>query len=167
MKSHKLLHQLKNKLTWLPILILAACQNNTVYHSYEPVSLDGWSKSDTLVYTLPNSIPAGKYEVEIGIRHQESYPYRDLWLEIGHNTQDSLVYVTDTLQLFLADEAGNKTGDGPCGLYQCGLPYKASLPIRAEGSTRAFRIVHIMTDNPLTGISDVGIRLRRLESPMN
>ena len=167
MKSHKLLHQLKNKLTWLPILIFAACQNNTVYHSYEPVSLDGWSKSDTLVYTLPNSIPAGNYEVEIGIRHQESYPYRDLWLEIGHNTQDSLVYVTDTLQLFLADEAGNKTGDGPCGLYQCGLPYKASLPIRAEGNTRAFRIVHIMTDNPLTGISDVGIRLRRLESPMN
>mgnify|MGYP000178811610 FL=1 len=27
MKSHKLLYQLKNKLTWLPIIILAACQN--------------------------------------------------------------------------------------------------------------------------------------------
>ena len=61
MKSHKLLYQLKNKLTWLPILILAACQNNIIYHSYAPVPLDGWDKSDTLVYTLPNSIPAGKY----------------------------------------------------------------------------------------------------------
>ena len=36
MKSHKLLYQLKNKLTWLPILILAACQNNIIYHSYAP-----------------------------------------------------------------------------------------------------------------------------------
>ena len=58
MKSHKLLYQLKNKLTWLPILILAACQNNIIYHSYAPVPLDGWDKSDTLVYTLPNlSLP--------------------------------------------------------------------------------------------------------------
>ena len=66
MKSHKLLYQLKNKLTWLPILILAACQNNIIYHSYAPVPLDGWDKSDTLVYTLPNSIPAGNYEAETG-----------------------------------------------------------------------------------------------------
>ena len=164
MKSHKLLYQLKNKLTWLPIIILAACQNNIIYHSYTPVPLDGWNKSDTLVYTLPNSIPAGNYEAEIGIRYQESYPYRDIWLEVSHNTKDTLTYVTDTLQLFLVDEAGNKTGNGLCGLYQCDLPYKASIPIRTEGSARTFRIVHIMTDNPLTGISDIGIRLRKPEN---
>ena len=118
MKSHKLLYQLKNKLTWLPILILAACQNNIIYHSYTPV----------------------------------------------HNTEDTLTYVTDTLQLFLVDEAGNKTGNGLCGLYQCNLPYKAFIPIRTEGSTRTFRIVHIMRDNPLTGISDIVIQLRKLEN---
>ena len=164
MKSHKLLYQLKNKLTWLPIIILAACQNNIIYHSYTPVPLDGWNKSDTLVYTLPNSIPAGNYEAEIGIRYQESYPYRDIWLGVSHNTEDTLTYVTDTLQLFLVDEAGNKTGNGLCGLYQCNLPYKAFIPIRTEGSTRTFRIVHIMRDNPLTGISDIGIQLRKLEN---
>ena len=105
---------------------MAACQNNIIYHSYTPVPLDGWDKSDTLVYTLPNSIPAGNYEAEIGIRYQESYPYRDIWLGVSHNTEDTLTYVTDTLQLFLVDEAGNKTGNGLCGLYQCNLPYKSS-----------------------------------------
>ena len=118
----------------------------------------------SLVYTLPNSIPAGNYEAEIGIRYQESYPYRDIWLGVSHNTEDTLTYVTDTLQLFLVDEAGNKTGNGLCGLYQCNLPYKAFIPIRTEGSTRTFRIVHIMRDNPLTGISDIGIQLRKLEN---
>ena len=44
------------------------------------------------------------------------------------------------------------------------VPYKASIPIRTEGSARTFRIVHIMTDNPLTGISDIGIRLRKPEN---
>ena len=164
MKSHKLLYQLKNKLTCLPIIIFAACQNNRIHLSHTPVPLDGWNKSDTLVYTLPNSIPAGNYEAEIGIRYQESYPYRDIWLGVSHNTEDTLPYVTDTLQLFLVDEAGNKTGNGLCGLYQCNLPYKAFIPIRTEGSTRTFRIVHIMRDNPLTGISDIGIQLRKLEN---
>lgn len=143
MKSHKLLYQLKNKLTWLPILILAACQNNIIYHSYAPVPLDGWDKSDTLVYTLPNSIPAGNYEAEIGIRYQESYPYRDIWLEVSHNTKDTLTYVTDTLQLFLVDEAGNKTGNGLCGLYQCDLPYKASiLSVQKEAHVLPHRPYH-------------------------
>ena len=160
MKSHKLLYQLKNKLTWLPILILAACQNNIIYHSYAPVPLDGWDKSDTLVYTLPNSIPAGNYEAEIGIRYQESYPYRDIWLEVSHNTKDTLTYVTDTLQLFLVDEAGNKTGNGLCGLYQCDLPYKASIPIRTEGSASNFSFDLIKTHNTKTRYSDIGFRRR-------
>ena len=107
---------------------------------------------------------SGRISCEIGIRYQESYPYRDIWLGVSHNTEDTLTYVTDTLQLFLVDEAGNKTGNGLCGLYQCNLPYKAFIPIRTEGSTRTFRIVHIMRDNPLTGISDIGIQLRKLEN---
>ena len=103
MKSHKLLYQLKNKLTWLPILILAACQNNIIYHSYAPVPLDGWDKSDTLVYTLPNSIPAGNYEAEIGIRYQESYPYRDICLEVRQKTNDTYTNFKDNLQLIMLD----------------------------------------------------------------
>lgn len=58
MKSHKLLHQLKNKLTWLPILILAACQNNTVYHSYEPCPLTDGVKVIRLSIPCPiRSLP--------------------------------------------------------------------------------------------------------------
>ena len=121
-------------------------------------------EGSNIVTDIPRYFTAGNYEAEIGIRYQESYPYRDIWLEVSHNTKDTLTYVTDTLQLFLVDEAGNKTGNGLCGLYQCDLPYKASIPIRTEGSARTFRIVHIMTDNPLTGISDIGIRLRKPEN---
>lgn len=163
MRSRKLLYQTRNRLLWLPVILLAACQSNTVYHSYEPIALTGWAKSDTLVYALPASIPAGNYEVEIGIRYQEAYLYRDIWLGVSHNMQDTLNYTTDTLQLFLADEAGNKTGNGPGGLYQCDLTYKETFSISQEGNARAFRLVQIMTDNPLKGVRDIGIRLRKAE----
>lgn len=159
MKSHKLLRPIKINIFGLLALLLPACQSNTIYHSYQPAPLAGWSKSDTLVYTLPENIPTGSYEVEIGIRHRETYSYRNLWLTISQNMQDTLRYRTDTVEINLADETGNWKGDGPGGLYQYTCRYKSSLPIIAEGSARTFRIVQIMKDNPLKNISDVGIRL--------
>lgn len=161
MKSRKFPSPIKNKPAWLLLTVFAACQSNIVYHSYRPVPLEGWAKSDTLVYALPASVPTGEYEVEIGIRYGEAYPYRDLWLEVSHNTQDTLHYATDTVHFFLADESGNKTGNSPGGLYQCVLPYQSGLPVRQEGSTRTFRIVQIMKDNPLKGISDIGIQISK------
>lgn len=164
MRNRKPLLRLRNKLAaGLPLLLVAACQSNVTYHAYKPVPPEGWAKSDTLVYALPASVPAGNYDMEIGIRYQDAYPYRDIWLRISYNTQDTLTYATDSLHLFLADEEGNKTRNSPGGLYQCVLPYKASLPIHAGGNARTFRIVHMMADKPLTGISDIGIRLRRTE----
>ena len=161
--SHKLLWLIKNKIACLPIiyLLLTACHSNTVYHSYQSIPTTGWSKSDTLVYTLPASIPAGTYEMTIGIRHQESYPYRNLWMNISTNVKDTSTYTTDTLQLFLADKTGNWNGNGPGGLYQFTKLYTPSFTIAQDSASRNIRIVHIMTDNPLKGISDVGIRLEK------
>ncbi|GAA6340129.1 hypothetical protein I090019C5_13670 [Phocaeicola massiliensis] len=97
----------------------------------------------------------------IGIRHQESYPYRDLWMNISTNVKDTSTYTTDTLQLFLADKTGNWNGNGPGGLYQFTKLYTPSFTIAQDSASRNIRIVHIMTDNPLKGISDVGIRLEK------
>ncbi|WP_455672939.1 gliding motility lipoprotein GldH [Phocaeicola sp.] len=162
MKSRNFLHRIKNSRACLPAcLLLAACHSNTVYHSYQPVATAGWDKGDTLVYTLPASVPAGTYEAEIGVRHQEAYPYRDLWVSISRNMQDTLIYTTDTLQVFLADETGNWKGDGPGGLYQLTQVYQPKFTITGKGSSRSIRIVHIMKDKPLIGVSDIGIRLRK------
>lgn len=165
MNNRKFLHFLRKKSAWLPVILLAAsaCQSNTVYHSYQPVPTGGWGRSDTLVYVLPASVPAGEYELKIGIRYKETYLYRNLWLEVKQNVQDTLHYATDTVQLFLADETGNRKGNGPGGLYQCTFPYEATFPISQEGGTRTFRVVQIMKDNPLGGISDVGIQLVTLK----
>lgn len=147
----------------LPLLLLTACQIPTVYHSYQPIPIDGWSKNDTLTFALPASVPTGTFEVTVGVRYEMNYPYRNLWLAISHNTTDSLTYATDTLQLILADEKGNRHENSPGGLYQCSFPLRTGFPIAQEGTGRNFRIVHIMRDEPLRGLSDVGISITRKE----
>lgn len=168
---------------------LTACHTDTVYHVYYPVSENGWSKQDTLTYTLPDSLKAGCYQLEVNVRHTEAYPYRDIWLELAFERRkpqqffsasveqedsldnnkpdipiDSMVWVRDTFHLYLADEQGRWLKGGTIGsLYQFSASARPFCLSDADGKT--FRIVHIMKDNPLQGIHDIGIRL--FQSPGN
>ena len=52
------------------------------------------------MFALDSAIYEGcKYELSIGIRHLDSYPYRDIWLTLNN----------DTLHFYLANEEGYKT----------------------------------------------------------
>lgn len=144
------------------LFLLEGCHTDTRYHVYRAVSgTDGWSKSDSMEFVLPADVPAGTYGMEIGIRHTGEYPYRDIWLSVTKVEGDSLPSHTDTLHIYLADEEGHwkQHGGAIGGLFQqtsvCGKP----VTLLADSITRCFRVTHLMRQNPLPGISDVGIRL--------
>lgn len=132
------------------ILLTISCQNSTIYHSYQPVEKTGWNKNDTLVYSLPQALPNQFYQYEIGIRHKDSYPYRDIWLTINQ----------DTVHLYLADTTGYWKGRGIGNTRQATFPIRLSLP--SQDSIREFRIHHIMQDQPLNGILDVGLKIEEI-----
>ena len=130
-------------------ILTTSCQGNTCYHSYQPVPITGWSRIDTLVYPLTSPILNKDYFLDIGIRHKDSYQYRDIWLTINQ----------DTLHLYLADSIGNWKGKGIGETRQ--LTYSWENRKLASDSIYEFRIVHIMQDNPLKGILDIGIQLKK------
>lgn len=142
-------------------LLLASCEGGTAYHVYHSLPADGWRKQDTLVYTLPRQeVPAGIYRLEIGMRNIPSYPYRDLWLVWMHNGNDTLVFQKDTLHLYLADSMGHWYGENQTAtLYSHVYAVCDSFIVHQNAQQHEIRIVNIMRDNPLKGISDVGIRL--------
>lgn len=130
-------------------LLTISCQQNTLYHSYQPVSVTGWYKNDTLVYSLPQALPNQPYTYELGIRHKDSYPYRDIWLTINQ----------DTLHLYLADSIGNWIGNGIGEIRQSAFPIQVStLP---QDSIKEFHITHIMRDQPLNGILNIGLKIEK------
>lgn len=131
-------------------ILTTSCQGNTFYHSYQPVPTTGWSRSDTLVYPLATPIFNKDYIFDIGIRHKDSYQYRDIWLTINQ----------DTLHLYLADSIGNWEGKGIGETRQLIYPWKNNKLY--PDSIHEFRIAHIMQDNPLTGILDIGIQVKKV-----
>lgn len=130
------------------LLLTVSCQRNTIYHSFQPVNSTGWNKSDTLIFSLPEAIVNSSLQYELGIRHKDSYKYKDLWLTINH----------DTIHLYLADTKGNWKGTGIGELRQ--LTFPIEIPSLIQDSIQEIHITHIMQDNPLYGIHDIGFKIK-------
>jgi len=157
MTSHNLK---KNKFTLLlSLLVLAACDSNTMYHSYLHLPKEGWGKSDTLTFKAPITDSLASYRISVEVRNRDDYPYSNLYLFISHNTQDSTVFVTDTVKYTLADKSGKWLGTGLGDLYQSASSYTFVAPRRSGNLT--FRVTHGMRDNTLMGINDIGLEIKR------
>lgn len=164
-----LLQTFKHKLLYiLPALFLSifiSCRQDTVYHTYLPIQTkEGWNKQDTLVFQLPCNLASGSYQLEIGLRNTNRYPYRDIWLSISQNGKDSLIYETDTLHFYLADEQGKWENGGNTGnLFQHTYFCDENFVLHPSDSTFLL-LTHLMKENPLPGINDAGIRLTKQHS---
>lgn len=154
MKSRR--HPLQRFSKWTASLLLTVCligcQGNTLYHVYQPVESAGWDKGDTLYFVLPRPLAATDGENwQIGIRHQDSYPYQDIWLTVDG----------DTVHLKLTNKDGRWSGNGIGGIRQ----FYEDIPVPSlctrTDSIRQIKVTHLMKHNPLPGICNVGIHIRR------
>lgn len=137
--------------------IMTACDSRTVYHTYLPIPQKGWGKSDTLFFHVPVNDSLTLLHLTAGVRNESNYPYRNLYLFISHNLEDSAKWETDTLEVELTDKEGRWRGTGWGSLYQSTLPMK-SIGIRRAGSY-TIKVTHGMKDEVLKGISDIGIKI--------
>src|SRR5690554_1068971 len=101
-----------------------------------------------------------QYSFTIELSSNRSYPYRDLWLDVGHNLTDTLFHV-DTLRVMLMDEQGKWMGSGVGGLNQFSVPYLLNLSPVARDSVTGYTIwiKQVMGDNPLHGVEKVGLKV--------
>lgn len=151
---------LRNKI-WLlqaVLLMAAACNENTVYHSYQSIPSEGWKKGDTLFFDVAISDSLQPLQLSAEIRNKNNYAYRNLYLSVSHNLKDSTVWKTDTLQLILADKEGKWKGTGWGSLFLSTLPI-ASITVQHPGHY-TFKVTHQMQDELLKGINDIGIKLQ-------
>lgn len=144
----------------LYVCFTAACNENTVYHSYQSLPEEGWKKSDTLSFQLPitDSIPT-TVRLFAEVRNRTNYPYHELHLLINQNLQDSIVWKSDTITIQLADSTGRWTGKGWGSIYQSEIFIKSVRPLHA--GNYKLQIISEMQDDILQGINDVGIRIEK------
>ncbi len=162
MRNRLPLH-LISKLIGCALFFLMACQENIFYHSYQPVHPAGWYKSDTLTYPFPTDLALdSSYNFQVGIRHTDSYIYRDLWLAISPIQRDSLaIPQTDTLHIYLADATGSWKGKGIGEIRQYSETIQIPSLKNHSDSIKGYHIIHLMKDHPLKGIQNIGLCIQK------
>ena len=152
---NKFIHIILAGLVFAACMVITSCNGNIVYHRYMTTNQEGWNCKDTLIFRL-DSLKAGNYNTYIGIRHTESYPYRDLWLSVSTMNGGK----NDTLHIYLANDRGNWNSNGSTGgFYQ----YETNGPLLhyINKTDSVIKITHVMRDNPLKYITDIGLKISK------
>lgn len=138
-------------------VLLAACERNTYFHAFLPLSQQGWNRQDTVSFLLPDSMEREECCVEVEVRAVRSYPYADLWLALIQSDSLRNVLHVDTLRMDMTDENGIFTGHGLSFLeYSSGA---VKLVADSAGECSQVSICHLMNRERINGLTDVGVRV--------
>ncbi|MBR3615707.1 MAG: hypothetical protein IKL56_03675 [Bacteroidaceae bacterium] len=146
-------------------LSLASC-SGTLFHEYRALDDTCWSRSDTLMFIYDRSHESGVagYELTFEARVDASYAYKNIVASVqvngklkAENGKLKTEIFADTLVCEVYDGNGNPNGATAGILYQV-----SSEPIyidAIEGDTLFMRVSHIMDNDELGGVYDVGLRI--------
>ena len=141
------------------VLLCCSCDNNrTAYNNYEPISVVGWERSDTVVFENIIIKTTADYKEEIGLRINDAFPYLSLFLVVDQEIRPGNIFRRDTISCRLMDKEGNIKGRG-LSFYQYNFPLTA-LRLNS-GDTLNIRVRHNMRREVLPGIANIGMKISR------
>ena len=137
-------------------LFLYSCTGNTLYHSYQSLPAEGWDRSDTIRFDVPETRRGINGSLFIGLRTVAHIGFRDIVLAVEQYDDAGMVCRCDTIRYPLTDEEGNALTKGVnTRQYET-----QQLPLRIrKGQSGSIRIHHLMRREMISGITEVGIRI--------
>ena len=145
------------KLLLAAIVLFASC-DSTVYHRFAPVESNGWHAGDTLSFLYGgNGVVNAGVALAVQLRYAAEYKYKNMYARVETLSADSCVLSVDTVCCAMYDDDGRRMGSTAGAMYQNGSE-KHLLPASCA-DTLLFKVSHIMDDEVLRGIFDVGIEL--------
>lgn len=151
-------HLLFGLLLTLVGLLGTSCQRDEAYLHYEDTDVTGWSIAERLDYGIPPLEESGDYLVRLHLRTTPNnpFPFKVLYLEVREE-RDSIVTI-DTLACPLStDDAATK------GIVVRQSTFDIRRLYCNRGDSVHYTVRHIMRQEDIPGISDVGISLERVK----
>lgn len=140
-----------------PLLLFISCTKNNVYENDQIIRTTNWKASDTLSYKVNITDTGSLYNLYITIRHEEDYPYRNIWLMIYTKFPDGKT-LSKRSELTLADEDGKWYGQGVNNIWDDRILLQNDAYFNKVGQY-SFALEQDMRQDPLPGIMAVGLRI--------
>jgi len=139
-------------------LFLVSCSHNEIFFEYHSFKQEGWDRKDAAVFHINIDNTTDLFDVLLEIRNNNDYPFRNIWLFVDSQPPGGNVR-TDTISVDLADAYGKWNGKG-ISLYSLTVSYETAIRFPQEG-TYTYSIRQGMSENPLKGISDIGLKISK------
>ncbi|MCL1932935.1 MAG: gliding motility lipoprotein GldH [Candidatus Azobacteroides sp.] len=137
---------------------IVSCSHKEIFFDYDSFANAEWDRDNPAVFNVKIEDNAQPYNVSIELRNNDDYPFSNIWLFIDYKTPDGNNR-TDTIGANLADDYGKWYGKG-LSLYNLSIPYENTILFPDTG-VYIYSIHQGMRENPLKGISDIGIKVSK------
>lgn len=143
------------------LVFLAACDKNRLFEENKSIE-GGWKWAEPVEFAVAIPDTVTPYNVYINIRNTSAYRFANLYLYLT-TTFPNGKQSKDTLNCLLADERGKWLGKGAGDLLDNQILIKHNVYFNSKG-TYKFKLEQIMRVDPLTEITDVGMRFEKAEA---
>lgn len=150
----------QHSLLFLVLLLLTSCDSHLVFDKYERVPDASWKINAPVHFEVNITDTLSAHNLYIGIRNKGSYAYNNLFLFIT-TTSPTGSTVRDTVEITLAGPEGKWKGRGFGDLFTLRTMWKKNVRFPYTG-IYSFDLVQAMRNDPLKGITDVGIRIDKI-----
>ena len=143
------------------ILIASSCTNKNLVDTNEAVAENNWTYAKSAKATVEIKDATKAYEVYFKLRHTSDYRYSNLFV-LAHLKGNGLKKNT-RYQFKLAQADGTWLGKGSGDIYTHNFTLLSDFRFPKAGKYE-IEIEQNMRDNPLIGISDIGITVKQTET---
>ena len=137
---------------------ISSCNTLDVYEKSTPFSSLSWSSLDSQNYKFDIIDTNSSYNIYMVLRHQEKYPYKNIWLQLSVKSPiDTSVF---NREFILADN--NKwLGTTIDDVTDHRIVFNPQ-PIKLKKGAYSFTLKQIMREDPLPYIFSAGIRVQKV-----
>lgn len=145
----------------IAVVLFTACDPKRIVDIFEPIKNEAWAYADTVGVKFTVEDTTKTYNLFLNVRHTGTYAYRNLYVRM-HLTNPNGERGTQVVSFELADASGKWHGKGLGDLFEYRVKWREGARFKLKGEYLV-QIEQFMREDPLPGISDIGLRLEVAE----
>jgi gliding motility-associated lipoprotein GldH len=141
------------------LICIFSCTRIDLYEKLTPVPAHEWRGNFKPQFSFTITDTTASYQPFLILRHNDKYSYNNIWLNIYIKNPDNTIQKFQ-IEKVLATNAG-WLGTGMDDIYEHRLPLTPEAIQFKKSGHYIFTLEHIMREDPLENIMDVGLRLEK------
>ena len=145
------------------LFVIISCDPNQVFEKNIELADYTWDKDSIINIDVDIIDTISPHNIYINVRNTSRYEMQNLFLFINTTSPNGTV-LRDTFECYLADERGKWSGSGWGDIYDNQFIYKRNIRFPVSGIYK-FEYIQAMRTDKLKYISDIGLRIEKIELP--